>query len=117
MKRLVLLLNSAILLFGQHEANFTIRIEPRVVLQTGTDIPVDVFVMDDLHKPLAQAKVTLQIETSEHKDVKVFPAREVSAGQYIAKPVFPKAGEWIVYVEVHRNNDMSARTTQFNVPD
>jgi hypothetical protein len=49
--------------------------------------------------------------------VQVFPAPAISTGVYMAKPVFPLAGEWNLYVEAHRNNEMSARTIQFNVPD
>ena len=42
---------------------------------------------------------------------------KVSPGIYLAKPIFPLAGEWNVYVEAHRANEMSARTIQFNVPE
>jgi hypothetical protein len=101
----------------QHEGNFIIRFEPKAVLQTEAPIPFQIEVTNDLHKPLTQAKVTLQIETSEHMDVKVFDAPAVSPGVYVAKPVFSDAGQWNVYVEVRRGNSVSARTIQYYVPE
>jgi hypothetical protein len=101
----------------QHEGNFIIRFEPKAVLQTQAVIPFEIDVKDDLHNPLIQAKVTLQIETPEHTDVKVFDAPAVGPGVYIAKPVFPEAGQWNVYVEVRRGDAISARTIQFYVPE
>lgn len=103
-------------LFAQErEGNFDIRFEPTAILQTGAPVPFRIDVKDDLHKALIQAKVTLQIEMTDHSHVQVFPATAMDPGIYIAKPVFPEAGEWSVYVEVRRNNEMSARTIQFNV--
>lgn len=101
----------------QHEGNFIIRFEPKAVLQTQAVIPFEIDVKDDLHNALIQAKVTLQIETTEHTDVKVFEARAVSPGVYIAKPLFPVAGQWNVYVEVRRDSAISARTIQYYVPE
>jgi hypothetical protein len=106
------------------EGNFSIRFEPSAVLQTGAPIPFQITVHDTNHKPLADAKVTLQIEAADHTHVKVFPAPEpdprASPGVYIAKPIFDVAGEWNVYVEVHhqngRSDETSARTIQYNVP-
>jgi hypothetical protein len=49
--------------------------------------------------------------------VKVFDAPAVGPGVYIAKPVFPEAGQWNVYVEVRRGDAISARTIQFYVPE
>jgi len=114
-----LLFAAAVLLPAQqrHEGNFIIRFEPKAVLQTGAAIPFEIDVTDDLHKPLIQAKVKLQIETTEHTDVKVFDAPAVSPGVYIAKPVFPDAGQWNVYVEVVRGEAISARTIQYYVPE
>ncbi|MBV8729457.1 MAG: FixH family protein [Acidobacteriia bacterium] len=108
----------------QREGNFNIRFEPTAVLQTGAPIPFQITVNDANHKALADAKVTLQIETANHTNVKVFPAppadQRANPGIYIAKPVFPSAGEWSIYVEVHHQNgpsdEMSARTIQFSVP-
>lgn len=99
------------------EGNFTIRLEPRVVLQANVDIPFEVRVLDDRRKPLVGATVTLQIENSEGHDVKVFKAAGTDPGIYVAKPVFPSPGQWSVYVEVHRADEMSARTVEYSVPD
>ncbi|HEY7302665.1 MAG TPA: FixH family protein [Bryobacteraceae bacterium] len=119
MKAVALLLLGAGLVLAQEprEGNFIIRFEPKAVLQTEAPIPFQVDVSNALHKPLIQAKVTLQIETAEHMNVKVFDARAVSPGVYIAKPVFPDAGQWNVYVEVKRGDATSARTIQFYVPE
>lgn len=118
MKCIALLLCAFGLLFAaEREGNFQIRFEPTAKLQTGIDVPFEIHITDALDKPLIDAKVTLQIETLDHTHIKVFPAPAISAGVYMAKPVFPLAGEWNVYVEAHRNNEMSARTIQFNVPE
>lgn len=119
MKAAALLLVAAGLVLAQeqHEGNFVIRFEPKAVLQTQTAIPFEIDVKDDLHKPLIEAKVTLQIETAEHTDVKVFNAPAVSPGVYVAKPIFPDAGQWNVYVEVRRESAISTRTIQYYVPE
>ncbi|MBV8833210.1 MAG: FixH family protein [Acidobacteriaceae bacterium] len=97
------------------EGNFDIRIEPTAVLQTGVQVPFQITVKDSLGKPVNRAKVTFQIETTEHTHVKVFPAPGIDGGNYIAKPVFPVEGDWNVYVEVRLDNRMSGRTKQFSV--
>lgn len=118
MKTLVFLLCAAGLCLAQeHEGNFVIRFEPRAVLQAKVVIPFDIRVDDDRHQPVLGARVTLQIETLQHTQVKVFNAPSVDQGVYIASPVFPSSGEWSIYVEVHRNGQMSARTIEFNVPE
>lgn len=113
------------LLFAQErDGNFSIRFEPTAVLQTGAPIPFQITVHDADHKPLIDAKVTLQIETLNGAHVKVFPAPPVDQraepGVYVAKPVFDVPGEWNVHVEVHHQNgswdEMSARTIQYSVP-
>ncbi len=100
--------------------DFTIRFEPAAKLQTGVEVPFTITVIDDLHKPVIDAKVTLQISTTDGTQAKVFKAPQIgriaSPGVYTAKPIFPFAGEWNVYVEVHLENHMSARTIQFSVP-
>lgn len=101
----------------EREGDFNIRFEPTGKLQTGVEIPFQITVTDALHKPLPDAKVTLQIETTDETHVKVFRASAINPGVYIAKPVFPMSGEWNVYVEVRRDNLMSARTIQFSVPE
>jgi len=117
-KVLILLLASSLLLLAQErEGNFTIRFEPKAILQTGVPIPFEISVSNDLQQPVVQATVTLQIETTAHENVKVFKAPSVSAGVYVAKPVFPSSGDWTVYVEVRRSGAMSNRTNQYNVPE
>ncbi len=118
MKTLALLLCVAGLCLAQgHEGNFVIRFEPRAILQAKAVIPFEIHVNDDRHHPVIGATVTLQIETPQHAQVKVFNAPSVDQGVYIANPVFPSSGEWSIYVEVHRNAQMSARTIEFNVPE
>ncbi|MGI8962000.1 MAG: FixH family protein [Bryobacteraceae bacterium] len=118
MKCIALLLCAFDLLTAvEREGNFEIRFEPSAKLQTGIEVPFEIRINDALHKSLPDATVTLQIEMQDHSQIKVFPAPAVSPGVYIAKPVFPVAGEWNVYVQAHRNNEMSARTIQFNVPE
>jgi hypothetical protein len=118
MKTLALLLCAAgLLIAAEREGNFTIRFEPMAVLQANAPIPFQITVTDALQKPLIQANVTLQIETVDHKNVKVFKAPALGNGLYMAKPVFPVAGDWNVYVEAHRSGAMSARTIQFNIPE
>jgi len=104
------------LLIGQErEGNFDIRFEPTAKLQTGVQVPFRIAVKNDLGNPVVGAKVTLQIETSEHTRAQTFPAPGTDRGVYIAKPTFPAEGEWNVYVEVRLDNRMSARTIQFSV--
>ncbi len=121
MKIVAILLCTFSFLFAQQtperEGNFNIRFEPTAKLQTGVQVPFQITVTDALHKPLIQAKVTLQIEMTDGTRVQVFPAPAINPGVYVAKPVFPISGEWNVYVEVHRNNAMTARTIEFSVSD
>jgi nitrogen fixation protein FixH len=98
------------------DANFDIRFEPTAVLQSGTEIRFDITLKDANHKPVHGAKVTLQIETTEHQQTKVFRATEMETGLYMAKPTFPAAGRWNVYVEARRDDEMSARTIEYYVP-
>jgi hypothetical protein len=101
----------------EREGNFEIRFEPTAKLQTGVEVPFEIHINDALHKPLPHATVTLQIEMPDHSHLKVFPAPAVSPGVYLAKPTFPLAGEWNLYVQARRNDEMSARTILFNVPE
>ncbi len=126
MKFAALLLLGLGLSFAQtRDGNFIIRFEPTAVLQTGAPIPFQITVHDAEHKPLPDAKVTLQIETANHTRVKVFPApsadQRATPGVYIAKPVFDAPGEWVVYVEVRRQNgrweETSARSINYTVPE
>lgn len=118
MKILALLVWAAALSFSQgREGNFTIRLEPTAALQANAEIPFAIHVTDDLHKPVIDAKVTLQVENSQGADVRVFRASATEPGVYISKPVFPAAGQWAVYVEVHRGGELATRTIEYNVPD
>jgi len=99
----------------EREGDFTIRFEPMAVLQTGAPIPFHIKVEDARHKPVSDAKVTMQIETTDHKQVEKFKAVSIGEGVYTAKPVFSDAVEWIVLVEVHREDQVSARSINFIV--
>jgi hypothetical protein len=111
-----LVLASGLIASAGREGNFTIRFEPKAMLQTEAQIPFEIKVTNDLKQPLHQAKVTLQIETKEHKHVQVFKAPEVTEGVYLAKPVFTEAGEWSISVEVHRNDQVTSRTMDYTIP-
>jgi hypothetical protein len=110
-----LLLASALLVFAQREGNFTIRFEPKAILQTGVPVPFEISVSDSRRNPVAQAEVKLYIETADGRERKLFVAPAVTTGVYLAKPVFPEAGDWKVDVEVRRNDQFSMRSLQFNV--
>jgi hypothetical protein len=117
-----LLLCTAGLVLAQQAAperagNFDVRFEPTAKLQTGVQVPFRITVNDDLHKPLIDAKVTLQIAMPDGTHVQVFAAPAIGPGVYVAKPIFPVSSEWDVYVEVRRRDKMTARTTQFTVPE
>ena len=105
-------------LYGQQlrNANFDISVEPTAILQSGTEIRFDIHVNDSLHKPVHGAQVTLQIETSDHQQTKVFKATELQEGVYMAKPLFPSKGRWNVYVQAKRDDAMTARSIEYYVP-
>lgn len=123
MKVALLLLCAAGLTIGQQgeerPGNFNVRFEPQAILQPSVKIPFQITVTDALNKPVIQANVTLQIETTDHQNVKVFKATMMSPGAYTALPVFPVAADYDVNVEVRRQNgryiDMTARTKQYTV--
>jgi hypothetical protein len=69
-----------------------------------------------LRHEVHEAKVTLQIETKDHTHITVFKAPETERGVYLAKPVFPEPGQWNVSVEVHRNDQVSTRASEYVVP-
>ncbi len=87
------------------------------MLQPEAQIPFEIKVMNDLQQPLHQAKVTLQIETKDHKSVQVFKAPEVTEGVYLAKPIFPQAGEWSISVDVQRNDQHTSRSRDYTIPN
>ncbi len=113
--RPLLFLALGMLAFAGREGNFTIRFEPTAILQTAAQVPFQITVIDDLRKPVSEAKVTLQIETKDGQNVQVFKAPSIAAGVYLAKPVFPQPGQWNISVEVHRNEDMSTRSMEYTV--
>ena len=100
----------------ERPGNFEIRFQPAARLQTGAEIPFPISVKDALGKPLTNATVRLQIETPEHEHVRSYRAPAVDAGVYLAKPVFPEPGQWNVYVEARRDDAVTSRSIQFNVP-
>lgn len=116
MRSLLLVLALGLTAFAGREGNFVIRFEPKALLQPEAQIPFEIKVMNDIQQPLHEAKVTLQIETKDHQNVRVFKAPEVTEGLYLAKPVFPQAGEWTISVEVHRNDQVSTRTRDVVIP-
>ena len=99
----------------ERDGNFTIRFEPTVVLQAQTEVPFSIVVIDPLRKPVDHARVTLQIKSHDGMDVKDFRATMTGPGSYVAKPVFASGGAWSVYVEVRRDQDLSARNIMFQV--
>lgn len=110
-----LLLAAGLLGSAEREGNFTIRFEPKAILQTGAAIPFEISVTDPHRNPVAQAAVKLYIETVDGRERKAFPAPTITTGVYLAKPVFPEAGDWKIDVEVRRNDQLSTRSLQFNV--
>ncbi len=104
------------LAFAQRDGSFNIRFDPTATVQTGVEIPFRINVDDPRHKPVAHAKVILEINTKEPMDTKTMPATETDPGTYIAKPTFPHSGEWNVYVEVERDGAKTTRTKQVLVP-
>jgi hypothetical protein len=107
---------AALLLAEDRPGNFQIRFEPTARLQTDAEIPFHIRVNDDLSKPLVDAKATLTIETAQHDHVKVYKAPAIDEGVYVAKPVFPVPGTWEVRVDIRRNDAVSSKTEEYNVP-
>lgn len=110
-----LLLAAGLLGSAEREGNFTIRFEPKAILQTRAQVPFEISVTDSRRNPVIQADVKLYIETADGRDRTPFPAPAITAGVYLAKPVFPEAGDWKVDVEVRRNDQFSTRSLEFNV--
>ena len=97
------------------EGNFSIRFEPMAILQTGAPVPFHIKVEDARHKPLMDAKVTMQIETADHKQIEKFKCSSLGEGVYSAKPIFSDAGEWLILVEVRRDDQIDSRMITFEV--
>ena len=110
-----LLLAAGLLASAEREGDFTIRFEPKAILQTGVPVPFEISVADSRRKPIIQADVKLYIETADGRNRKSFPAPSTTPGVYLAKPVFPEAGDWTIDVEVRRNDQFTSRSLQFNV--
>ncbi len=119
MRNFVLFLCLAALVFGEGtEGNFKIRFEPTAKLQTGAEIPFTVTVTDSRMQPLSSASVHMTCRLADDTSTEVrSEGRMVTAGTYVAKPTFPKAGTWDVRVEVIFNDKTSSRTIQYNVTD
>jgi hypothetical protein len=113
----LLLLAVGLLAPADREGNFQIRFEPKAILQTRTAVPFEITVTDSLRKPVAQASVSLAIETSDNRNYQVFRAPSIAAGLYLAKPIFTEAGNWAIRVDVRRGDQLSTRTMQFSVRD
>ena len=117
MKRFALLFCAFGLLLAQDQpGNYSIRFEPAARLQTDVQIPFHIRVSDARDRRLMDATVTLTIETAAHDSVKVFKAPAIDEGVYVAKPVFPTPGTWEVRIDVRRNNFVSSKTDEYNVP-
>jgi hypothetical protein len=108
---------TSLLLAQLAPANFDIRFEPDAKLQTGAQIPYLIHIDTALGKPVRGAKVTLLIETPDHKEPANFKAPMLDAGVYEAKPVFPHSGQWDVTVHATYDERESARTITYSVPD
>lgn len=118
MKTLVLLfcLMGVAIAAGEKEGNFTIRFEPTAKLQPDVEVPFEVHVTDDLHKPLQRnADVQMSIAPEHQAVVKTIRAWFVQPGVFIAKPVFPSDGQWDVTVTARRENQSTTRTITFAV--
>lgn len=120
MKLLALALCATGLVFAQNfpvrPSNLTIRFEPATELVSGVPIPFKIQVTDPLHKPVLQAKVTLEIHRPDRTMTKVFKAPSIDRGVYMAKPLFPSPGTWEVVVQVTWQDQHGARTIEYNVP-
>lgn len=99
------------------DGDFTIRFEPTAKLQSNTEVPFQISVIDSRHKPVEHANVLLQIKDKDSMNVRDFKAIMTAPGMYLAKPSFSAAGEWSVYVEVRRDGLMTARTISFVVTE
>ena len=109
------LIVAALLVSAEREGNFTIRFEPKAILQTGVAVPFEISVTDSRRNPVTQAEVKLYIEAADGHERKLFAAPAITAGVYLSKPIFPEAGNWKVDVEVRRNDQFSMRSLEFNV--
>jgi len=100
------------------EGNFTIRFEPAAKLQTNVEVPFDVRITDDRNNPLQRnARVDLAIAPENKATVKTVKAWFVRPGVFIAKPVFPSDGQWVVTVTARINDRVTTRAITFTVTE
>lgn len=101
---------------AQTEANYKIRFEPTAKLQTRCEVPFQITVMDGRQRPVQNAQVQFVFSEMPQGVTDKLKAWPVSPGVYVAKPVFPTAGEWEVEAIVSREGQISRRTIPFHVP-
>ena len=101
----------------ERDGDFTIRFEPTAKLQSKTEVPFQITVIDSRQRPVEHATVMLQIKDKDNMNVRDFKTIMTAPGVYLAKPVFSAAGAWSVYVEVRREGLMTARTIEFTVSE
>jgi hypothetical protein len=108
---------ASLLVAQPQEGNYKIRFEPTAKLQTGTRVPIEVTVTDDLLKPLINAKVLLTCTEVTGGAEFEAEAKATTPGTYVAKAVFPKTGTWSIRALVTRNDKRSSRVIQFTVAE
>jgi nitrogen fixation protein FixH len=100
----------------EKEGNFTIRFEPTAKLQTNVQVPFEIRVMDDRQKPLQRNdSVELSFAPQNQENGKTVKAWFVQPGLFIAKPVFPADGQWVITVIARREDRVTRRTIMFAV--
>jgi hypothetical protein len=100
------------------EGNFTIRFEPAAKLQTKVEVPFEVRIIDDRNRPLQpNVKVDLTIAQENKPAIKTVKAWFVQPGLFIAKPVFPSDGQWVVTVTARINDRVTTRAITFTVTE
>lgn len=101
----------------ERDGSFTIRFQPAAALLAATEVPFQITVTDPRQKPVEHAQVKLEIKDKDSMNVRDFRAIMTGPGVYVAKPVFSSPGEWSVYVEVRRDQELTARAIQFQVAE
>lgn len=120
MKRLVLsllscLLFSSLVAKAEREGNFKIRFEPTALLQTGVEVPFEVKVWDVRQQPATDVRVIVAISRPNEERSLKSDALRVGTGVYVAKPMFPSAGQWNVEVRVRKDDTVTTKVMSFNV--
>lgn len=115
---LLFLFLTALVLAQGTEGNFKIRFEPTAKLQTAVEVPFTITVTDSRLQPVSSALIHMTCRLADDTSTEVrVEGKMVTAGTYIAKPIFPKAGTYDVRVEVVRNDKTTSRSIQYNVAD